>query len=69
MEVNHPINKDLNELKAKFADRFVLWKHIDSYAIQYEEWYNGDFTKLDCDEIEREMNQFENTIVQLKTRH
>ena len=32
MELNPQPNKDLNELKSKFADRFILWKHIDSYA-------------------------------------
>ena len=32
MDITTPPAKDLNELKSRFADRFILWKHIDSYA-------------------------------------
>ena len=59
MELISLPNKDLNDLKSKFADRFILWKHIDTFFAQYEEWYLGDFTKLDSEEIEKEMSLFE----------
>lgn len=31
MDLNPQPNKDLQELKAKFGDRAILWKHIDSF--------------------------------------
>ena len=68
MDLNPQPNKDLNDLRSKFADRSILWKHIDSYATLYEEWYMGDFTKLDCEQIEKEMKQFKGTAIVLKTR-
>ena len=59
MELTSLPNKDLNDLKSKFADRIILWKHIDTFYAQYEEWYLGDFTKLNSEEIEKEMSLFE----------
>lgn len=55
MDLNPQPNKDLTELKAKFADRNVLWKHIDSFSTLHNDWYLGDFSKLDAEQIEKEM--------------
>lgn len=56
------------ELRAKFADRNVLWQHIDQFGALHNDWYLGDFMKLDAEIIEKEMKNFESTAVLLKTR-
>jgi len=43
MDLNPQPNKELMELQSKFKDRQILWKHIDEYAENYENWYNGNF--------------------------
>lgn len=33
----------------------MLWEHINKFDTNYEEWYKGDFKKLNSEQIEKEM--------------
>lgn len=68
--MNEPteVNKELLELEAKFSDRKLLWTHVDKLLKCHEEWYKANIRNLDAEDIQKEMQQFDSTVRQLRLR-
>lgn len=68
--MNEPteINKELIELEAKYGDRRLLWTHVDKLLKCHEEWYKANIRNLDAEDIQKEMQQFDSTVRQLRLR-
>lgn len=68
MELQTSPNKELADLEMKYNDRRLLWTHVDKLLKCHEDWYKTNIRALDADEIQKEMQQFDSTVMQLKLR-
>ena len=68
MDLTTPPNKDLADLEMKYNDRKLLWTHVDKLLKCHEDWYKTNIRMLDSEDIQKEMQQFDSTVMQLKLR-
>jgi dynein heavy chain len=61
-------NKELQDVEIKFNDRKLLWTHVDRFIKLQENWEKSNIRIFDSEEIQKEVQQFELTVFQLKIR-
>lgn len=61
-------NKELQEVQVKFNDRKLLWNHVDKFIKLQEQWEKSNIRNYDSEDIQKEVQQFELTVFQLKIR-
>ncbi len=61
-------NKKLQDVEVKFNDRKLLWSHVDKFGKLEEAWLKSNIRNFDSEDIQKEVQQLEGTIFQLKIR-
>ncbi len=61
-------NKQLQDVEVKFNDRKLLWNHVDRFIKLQENWEKSNIRNFDSEDIQKEVQQFELTVFQLKIR-
>lgn len=61
-------NKELQDVEAKFNDRKLLWSHTDKFIRLQETWEKSNIRNFDSEDIQKEVQQCEGTVFQLKIR-
>lgn len=62
------VNKELQDVEVKFNDRRLLWNHVDRFIKLQETWEKSNIRNFDSEDIQKEVQQFELTVFQLKIR-
>lgn len=58
-EKKEPGNPQFKQLEDKFTERNKLWRNLKSFEQNKKDWMNGEFLKLDSDEVEKTFKQYE----------
>lgn len=68
MGISPSPNKELQDVELKFNDRKLLWTHVDRFIKLQETWEKSNIRNFDSEDIQKEVQQFELTVFQLKIR-
>ena len=68
MDLTTPPRKDLADLEMKYNGGKLLWTHVDKLLKCHEDWYQTNVRMLDSEDTQKEMQQFDSTVMQLKLR-
>lgn len=68
MGITPSANKELQDVEIKFNDRKLLWNHTDRFIKLQETWEKSNIRNFDAEDIQKEVQQFELTVFQLKIR-
>ena len=68
MEIVPAPNKELQDVQAKFNDRKLLWNNIDKFTKLEEAWLKSNIRNFDSEDIQKEVQQFQGAVFQLKIR-
>ena len=68
MEIVPAPNKELQDVENKFNDRKLLWNHVDKFVKLEEAWLKSNIRNFDSEDIQKEVQQFEGAVFQLKIR-
>ena len=67
-EKKEAANTVLKQLYDKFNERNKLWKNLKSYEENRKKWMEGEFLKLDTEDIEKTFRQYEADIANAETK-
>ena len=62
------VNHGLKNLNDRFAERNKLWRNLKSYEENKKAWVNGEFLKLDTEEIEKTYKQYETDVISAEAK-
>ena len=68
MGVQPTSNKELADLMTKYNDRKLLWTHVDEFIKLQEHWERSNIRELDSEQIQKDVQQYDLTVLQLKIR-